>query len=126
MPSNMMDEESPLLHDGRIVSEGNVSTALRWLAERPHPIGLAQKDVTDAKHEVKRIWGKVYGEQKKGSVEERKAATDCDPRVVEARASIGKAEQDLASHQERSKAAIMMIEVWRSETSRNKAAERVR
>jgi hypothetical protein len=123
---NMMDEESPILSDGRIVSEGNVSTALRWLAENPHPVSLAQKDVTDAKNECKRIWAEVYGEQTKGSIDDKKAAADRDPRVVAARASISEAERDLAAHQARSEAASMMIEVWRSEGARNRAAERLR
>lgn len=108
-----------------IVSEDTVHKALQYLAEDPHPIALAQKDVADAENERDRIYAEVYGEQE-GPVKDKEAACDRDRRVSEARARLGKAGFDLARHKARVRAAEMIIEVWRSENANIRAAERIR
>ena len=43
-----------------IVSENNVSTALRYLSEDPHPVALARKDKTDADNYYAQVYAAVY------------------------------------------------------------------
>ena len=98
------------------MSDNNVSEALRYLAEFPHPFAIARKDITDAENELKRIWAVVYGEQE-GSIKDKEAATDRDPRVCKARADISKATLDLETHRARTKAGEMILEIWRTENA---------
>jgi hypothetical protein len=108
-----------------IVSDNNVHSALEYLAVFPHPFAVARKDLCDAENELKRIWGTVYGEQT-GPIKDKECATDRDPRVVAARASVSKATFDLETHRARTKAGEMILEIWRTENANARAAERVR
>ena len=108
-----------------IVSDDTVSKALAYLAEDPHPIALAKKDLTDAENEKERIYAEVYAEQT-GSVRDRETACERDPRVREARRAMGEAGLGLDRHKARTRAAESIIEIWRSENANIRAAERVR
>jgi hypothetical protein len=108
-----------------IVSDNNVSEALKYLAEFPHPFAVARKDLCDAENEFKRIWAETYDKQT-GPIKDKECATDRDPRVVAARASVSKATFDLETHRARAKAGEMIISVWQSENANARAAERVR
>ena len=108
-----------------IVSERNVSDALAYLAQDPHPLALARKDVTDTENNAKRAYAEAFITST-GSVEAKKAAAEICPLVINARE--GEAEATLAHerHKARVKAAEMLIEVWRTENANIRAAERVR
>lgn len=108
-----------------IVADDTVSKALQYLAEDPHPIALARKDVVDAENEAKRIWSKLFLAET-GSVEARKAAAECHPSYAEAKAAETGAILELERHKARTKAAEMLISVWQSENANARAAERVR
>jgi hypothetical protein len=108
-----------------IVSDKNVSDALTYLADDPHPIALARKDLTDAENEFERVRAAVYLEQT-GTVGEREAGCELDSRVGGAKAAITEAAFALDRHRARMRAAEMLIEVWRSENANVRAAERVR
>ncbi len=108
-----------------IVSDKNVSDALIYLADDPHPIAKARKELTDAENEEKRIFAEVYAEQA-GSVKDKETATDRDPRVVLSRENISAAIFGLERHKARIRAAEMILEIWRTENANARAAERIR
>lgn len=108
-----------------IVSEKNVSTALTYLAEDPHPIALARKDLTDAETVYERLRAAVYLDQT-GTVGEREAATLLDRDVGVAKDAITEAAFQVERHKARLKAAEMLLEIWRTENANARAAERIR
>jgi hypothetical protein len=108
-----------------IVSEKNVSTALTYMAEDPHPIALARKDLTDTENEYERLRAAVYLDQT-GTVGEREAATLIDKDVCRAKDLITEAAFSVDRHKQRLKAAEMLLEIWRTENANARAAERIR
>lgn len=108
-----------------IVSEDTVHKALQYLAEDPHPVALARKDLTDAENRYERTRARVYLESS-GTVDERKSTCEVDDRVGAAKKAVATATLDLDRHRARVRAAEMLIEVWRSENANIRAAERVR
>ena len=108
-----------------IVTENNVHDALAYLADDPHPIARARKELTDAENECERIKAEVYSAQV-GSIKDKEAATDRNPRVVEARGSISAAIFGLERHRARIRAAEMILEIYRTESANIRAADRIR
>ena len=109
-----------------IVSDETVSKALAYLADDPHPIALAQKELTDAENEKDRIYAEAYAAANQGSIRDREMACERRAEVIAARQRIAVALAELGRHKARVKAADMIIEVWRSEQANVRAAERVR
>lgn len=108
-----------------IVSEKNVSDALAYLADDPHPTALARKDVTDAENKCRELFARLYLSAS-GSIDARKAAAETNLEYIEARKEEADAIKELERHKARARAAEMLIEVWRTEQSNARAAERVR
>jgi thioredoxin-like negative regulator of GroEL len=108
-----------------IVSEKNVSTALKYLADDPHPIAKARHDLTNCDNTAKRLFAEAFLEAE-GSVEARKATAETSSSYQMARADEADAELELERHKARVKAAEMLIEVWRSENANIRAAEKIR
>lgn len=108
-----------------IVSEKNISDALAYLAIDPHPYALAKKYVADAESKSKRVYAENFLEAE-GSVDARKAEAESSAEYQAAKAEESEAILDLERHRSRSRAAEMLIEVWRSENANVRAAERVR
>lgn len=108
-----------------IVSDKNVSDALTYLVDDPHPIALARKDLTDAENEYERVRAAIYLEQT-GTVGEREAGCELDSRVGGAKAEITAASFAFDRHRARVRAAEMLVSVWQSENANIRAAERVR
>lgn len=108
-----------------IVSDDTVSKALQYLAEDPHPIALARKELTDAENEKERIFAEIYKTQE-GSIKDRETACERNEEVRRARAAMGEALFQFDRHKARIRAAEMIIEVWRSENANARAAERIR
>lgn len=108
-----------------IVSEKNVSDALTYLSDDPHPLALARKYVTDAENKSKRCYAAAFISAE-GSVEARKAAAETDEHYATAKREEAEAVLDIERHKARIRAAEMLIEVWRTENANIRAAERVR
>lgn len=109
-----------------IVSEKNISDALGYLAIDPHPLALARKYVVDAENECKAIFARLYLNSNGSSVAAREAEATCAQSYVQAKEAEAEAILELERHKARSRAAEMLIEVWRSENANVRAAERIR
>jgi hypothetical protein len=108
-----------------IVTEKNVSTALEYLAIDPHPYALARKHVTDAENKRKEAFARAFISSV-GTEFARKAAAEIDSHCMVAKAEEGETHMELERHRARTKAAEMLIEVWRTENANIRAAERIR
>lgn len=107
-----------------IVSENNISTALEYLAIDPHPFALARKDVTDAESKCKELFARAFLAGS-GGAESRKAQAETDGAYRAARSEEAQALLNLERSRSRTKAAEMLIEVWRTEQSNARVAGRV-
>jgi hypothetical protein len=108
-----------------IVSDKNVTDALTYLADDPHPIAKARKALTDAENASKQIFAKIFLSGS-GSVDARKASAEVHEVYQEAKSEEAEAVLEFERHRSRVKAAEMIIEIWRSENANARAAERVR
>jgi hypothetical protein len=108
-----------------IVSEDNVSTALRYLAEHPHPASLAHKDLLDAEVDTKKVEGELYL-LAEGTIDEKWAQVRTHPRWLLAKKTENEASGELEAHKRREKAAHFLLEVWRTENANARVAEKVR
>ena len=108
-----------------IVSDRNVQTALEYLSIDPHPLALAQKDVTDAENKRKECYARAFLAAQ-GSVDARKAEAEIEGDVVSAKTDESEAIFELERHKARSRAANMLLEIWRTENANARAAERIR
>lgn len=108
-----------------IVTEQNVSDALAYLADDPHPVAHARKLVTDSENKSKAIFARVFMSGV-GPVANREAQAEGDPDYISAKAEEADAVFELERHRARVRAAEMLIEVWRSENANARAAERIR
>lgn len=108
-----------------IVSERNVSDALAYLADSPHPIAVAQKRKADAENASKRAYAKAFLAAD-GSVDTRKQKAELDETTVAAKDNEAEAILELETHRSRIRAAEMLLEIWRTENANARAAERIR
>ena len=108
-----------------IVSENNVSDALTYLADDPHPLARARKEITDAENKAKRLYARAFMDAQ-GSVEARKSAAETDDEYVIAKDDEAEAIFQLERHKARVKAAEMILEIWRTEQANIRATERIR
>lgn len=108
-----------------IVTDQNVHDALAYLAIDPHPLAIARKDLTDAENEKEYTYAVIYG-TKTGSVRDRETATECTEDILQCNKVIAGVQFELERHKARTRAADMLIEVWRSENANARAAEKVR
>jgi hypothetical protein len=108
-----------------IVSDKNVTDALTYLADDPHPIARARKALTDAEGRSKQTFARIFLCES-GSVDARKAAAEVHTAYQEAKAEEAEAVLEFERHKSRVRAAEMIIEIWRSENANARAAERVR
>ena len=108
-----------------IVSDDNVSTALKYLAQDPHPIALARKDVLDCENACKAMFAKLFLEAT-GSVKERECYVEDAKVYQQLKAEEAEAIFELERHKARARAADMLIETWRSEQANARIAEKVR
>ena len=108
-----------------IVSDKNIQTALEYLAIDPHPVALARKETVDAENKCKELFARAYlaGD---GSIDARKAMAEIDDQYVRAKETESQAILNLERARARSRAAEMLIEVWRSENANARAAEKIR
>lgn len=108
-----------------IVSERNVSDALAYLADSPHPIAYAQRAKANAENAAKRAYAKAFLAAD-GSVDARKQKAELDEATIEAKDNEAAAILELETHRSRIRAAEMLLEIWRTENANARAAERIR
>jgi len=108
-----------------IVSEKNISDALTYLADDPHPIAKGRFAVTLAENEANKIYSRLFL-QAEGSIDARKATALCSPEHIAAKQVEADAVFEYERHKARVKAAEMLLEIWRTENANARAAERVR
>jgi hypothetical protein len=109
-----------------IVSEKNVSDALTYLADDPHPVALARKDMTDCENHSDEVYSRLFLASGGASVAAKEAEVRSSGEYQSVKQEEAKAECELERHKARVKAAVMLIEVWRSENANIRAAEQVR
>ena len=108
-----------------VVSEKNVSDALTYLADDPHPVARARHELTNCTNAAKRLFAEAFLAAE-GSVDARKAKAEINSSYLMAKRDEAEAELELERHRSRVKAAETIIEVWRSENANIRAAERIR
>lgn len=108
-----------------IVSERNVSDALAYLADSPHPVAKALKAKTDAENASKQAYAEAFLAAE-GSVEARRAKAELNEIYMKAKDAESGAILELETHKSRIRAADMILEIWRTENANARAAERVR
>lgn len=107
------------------VSERNVSDALAYLADNPHPVAYALKAKADAENASKRAYAKAFVAAQ-GSVDTRKQIAELDEATIAAKDNEANAVLELETHRSRIRAAEMLLEIWRTENANARAAERIR
>src|SRR5690349_4638573 len=107
------------------VSERNVSDALAYLADDPHPIAKARHAMTLCENACKRIYAERFIAAT-GPVEQRRALAEVSEEYQAAKEAEADAMLDFERHKSRVKAAEMLLEVWRTENANARAAERIR
>ena len=109
-----------------IVSEKNVSDALSYLADDPHPVAEARHRLTVAETNAKTIYSRLILASSCSTVATKEAEAMQDVDYLQAKSEEASALLDLERHKARVKAADMLISVWQSEGANIRAAERVR
>lgn len=108
-----------------IVTEKNVSTALAYLSDDPHPLARARFELTNAENKNRETFARLYLAAG-GSVEARKAAAEIAPDYVATKETEAKAQFEFERHRSRVKAAEAIIDTWRTENANARAAEKIR
>lgn len=108
------------------VSDQNVTDALTYLAADPHPLAVARFNLTVAENKAAETYAKLFLESGEKTNDARKADVECHPFYVNAKQAEADCVLELERHKSRTKAADMLLEVWRTENANARAAERVR
>ena len=108
-----------------IVSDDTVSKALAYLAEDPHALALAQKDVLFAEMAKDQVFARLYL-LSEGTAKERESTVLLDTEYQLAKTSEIEAQFEQSRHKQRSKAAEDILDIWRTQNANARAAERVR
>ena len=108
------------------VSEKNVSDALSYLAADPHPLAVARYNVTVAENKARETYARLFLGSNAGTNDAKRASAECNSEYVEAKQAEADAVLEMERHKSRTKAAEMIIEMYRTEAATARAAERVR
>jgi hypothetical protein len=108
------------------VSDNNVSDALTYLAADPHPFAVARFNVTVAENKAKAKFAELFLLSGEKTNDAKKADAESHPEYTDAKQLEADAILELERHRARTRAAEMLLEVWRSENANARAAERVR
>src|SRR5262245_41252435 len=107
-----------------IVSEKNISDALIYLADDPHPVAIARHRLTMAENKSREMRARLFLTTS-GTVAAKEAEVECDPMYSQAKQEEADAVLEYERHRSRVKAAEMLLEIWRTENANARAAERV-
>lgn len=108
------------------VSDQNVTTALSYLAADPHPLAVAKFNLTVAENKSRETFAKLFLGSNATTNDAKKASAESHSDYVAAKQSEADCVLELERHRSRTKAADMLLEVWRTENANARAAERVR
>lgn len=108
------------------VSEKNVSDALHYLADDPHPLAVAQFNLAKAEANTKAAYAKAFLGSNETTVDAKKASAEVHPDHKAARETEAEAILEMERHRRRVKAAESLLEIWRTENANARAAERIR
>ena len=108
------------------VSEKNVSDALAYLANDPHPLAVARFRLTVAENKSRETFARLFLGSNATTNDAKKASAECNSEYVELKHTEAECVLELERHKSRTKAADMLLEVWRTENANARAAERVR
>jgi hypothetical protein len=108
------------------VSDDNVTAALTYLAADPHPLAVAKYNLTVAENKARESFAKLFLASDEKTNDAKKASVECDPIYASYKNTEAECVLELERHKSRTKAADMLLEVWRTENANARAAERVR
>lgn len=108
------------------VSDDNVTAALTYLAADPHPIAVARFNLTIAENKSRETFSRLFLNSNATTNDAKKASAECNSEYAEAKRAEADCVLELERHKSRTKAADMLLEVWRTENANARAAERVR
>jgi hypothetical protein len=108
------------------VSEKNVSDALIYLADDPHPLAIAQFNLVTAENESKQTFARLLLDSNQTTVEMKKASAECHPDHIAAKQVEAGAVLECERHKRRVKAAEALLDIYRTENANARAAERIR
>lgn len=109
-----------------VVSEKNISDALTYLADDPHPIARARYELTLAENSARETYARLFLQSDGPNVKTRECQTESHKDYALAKSNEADAVLDYERHRSRVKAAEMLLEIWRTENANARAAERVR
>lgn len=108
-----------------LVPDSAVQTALEYLGIEPHPVAVKRSEVVHAENLRKKTFSQEFLNAK-GNNEERKATAEVSPAYEAAKINEEKAIEGFRDHEMRVKKAEMVLDLWRTIQSNNRAAERIR
>lgn len=108
-----------------LVPDSACQAALDYLNEQPHPVAVARSGLVRAENLRKSTYAKEFLNAK-GNNEERKASAEISPAYEAAKTNEERAVQEFRDHEQRVKKAELVIDLWRTVQSNNRAMERIR
>jgi DNA topoisomerase VI subunit B len=108
-----------------MVSERNIEDALTYLAQDPHPLAVARFNLTKAENEAKQIYADCFLASNQSTVDAKKASAETNERFVSAKLKEAECVLELERHKARTKAAEMLIEIYRTESANARNAEKI-
>jgi DNA topoisomerase VI subunit B len=108
------------------VSEKNVSDALIYLADDPHPLAVAQFNLATAEATTKQTFARLFLDSNQSTVDAKKASAECHPDHIAAKQVEANAILECERHKRRVRAAESLLEIFRTENANARAAERIR
>lgn len=108
-----------------LVPDSAVQAALEYLGAEPHPVAVTRANVTRAENLRKKAFANEFLNAK-GNNEERKATAEVSAVYEAAKTNEEKAIEEFRDHEQRVKRAELVIDLWRTVQSNNRAMERVR
>ena len=108
------------------VSESNVTAALQYLAADPHPLAVARYNVTVAENKARETYARLFLGSNAGTNDAKRASAESNSEYAATKQVEAEAILEMERHKSRTKAAEMIIEMYRTEAATARAAERVR
>lgn len=108
------------------VTEANVTAALCYLADDPHPLAIAQFNLATSEATTKQTYARLFLDSNQTTVDAKKASAECHPDHMAAKQVEANAIQEVERHRRRVKAAESLLDIYRTENANARAAERIR
>lgn len=108
-----------------LVPESAVQAAMDYLGIQPHPVAVSRAAVVRSENLRKKAFANEFLNAK-GNNEERKATAEVSAVYEAAKTNEEKAIEEFRDHEQRVKRAELVIDLWRTVQSNNRAMERVR